>query len=378
MGSNNRISVYSNNFDRLWKAHSEEVLADVKIVGESGWYILGKEVESFESALAEYTNTAFTVGCANGMDAIEMSLRALGVKAGDKVITTPLSAFATALAIIRAGAEPVFVDVDEFGLICPKAVEAALSEFSNVSCIVPVHLYGHLADMRALSDIADKYGVVIVEDAAQGIGASRGGIRAGQLGATGCISFYPTKNLCALGDGGAIITDDKALADSLRTIRNYGQSEHYTHDVIGLNSRLDEVQAGILRRTMLKHLDIWIKRRREIAAKYLSEIKHSAVTTLGGPDPAGSVWHLFPVLIPAEKRLAFIDFLKKAGIQSGMHYPILIPDQKAIRNHMSPHIFDKLECAKVFSDCEVSLPINPFLSEGEVEYVIATINEWQG
>ena len=223
-----------------------------------------------------------------------------------------------------------------------------------------------------------RHDIVVVEDAAQAIGARRSNLNVGSAGRTTCFSFYPTKNLGTLGDGGAIITNDEELYSKLMILRNYGQQERYIHTQIGMNSRLDELHAAILRQAFLPRLPGWTKRRRDIAAIYCSGIRHHLVTAPRGPDLGGSVWHLFPVLVPANKRVSFLNWLKQADIDGDIHYPRLIPEQNALKSQSpAPPVFGSLTRAKNFADQEVSLPINAYLTDVEVEHVVSTINSWE-
>lgn len=374
------MRVLANDFTRLWDVCRDSALSAMDRVGGSGWYILGKEVEALEDALTQACGHGRVVGCANGMDAIEIALRGLGVRPGEKVLTTPLSAFATGLAIVRAEGEPIYCDVDEHGLIDPEAVQTCLEALPDIRFLIPVHLYGNMADMTALRGLADRHGVTIIEDAAQAIGASRDGIAVGRLGRAAAYSFYPTKNLGVIGDGGALATDDEALAPMARALRNYGQgSRRYVHEEIGLNSRLDELHAAVLRDAFLPHLEAWTARRRAVAQRYLDKIVHQAITLMPGPDKEGGVRHLFPVLAPVGRTEAFIAHLADSGVQAGRHYPSLIPDQPAMRNRSHPpSVFGDLTRAAAIAAREVSLPINPFLTDDEVSYVIDTVNAWPG
>lgn len=367
-----------NDFPRLWAECREASLAAIDSVGESGWYVLGEEVSAFEAALAKYCGAGYAVGCGNGMDAIEIALRIAGVGPGDKVLTTPLSAFATGLAILRAGAEPVFCDVDQHGLIDPEMAEHAYSIYPDIRAIIPVHLYGHLADMRGLEAVAGRHNAILIEDAAQAIGARRSGEAVGTRGDMVCFSFYPTKNLGAIGDGGALVLSENSDAETARSLRNYGQTDRYIHEAIGLNSRLDEVHAAILHRVFLARLDGWLDRRRAIAMRYLSEIREDSLTLMPGPDPRGSGWHLFPVLVDPARRRALVEHLRASGVGSGMHYPVLIPDQGAMTGRGASLASDPLSTARKFSEGEVSLPIHPYLTDSEVSHVISTVNSWGG
>jgi dTDP-3-amino-3,4,6-trideoxy-alpha-D-glucose transaminase len=374
-----QMRVRANRFDRLWDACRAEVLEAVDAVGTSGWYILGQEVKSFEKELADYCGTKYAVGCGNGMDALEISLRALGLRPGDRVITTPLSAFATTLAIIRVGGVPVFCDVDEHGLLDLALVENYLREAPGARFLMPVHLYGHVMDQQRLAHLGRRYDLIVIEDAAQAIGGSRNGQAVGAAGRTTCFSFYPTKNLGALGDGGAIVTNDDAIFGELTTLRNYGQEQRYIHTRMGLNSRLDELHAAMLRRAFMPRLPEWTKRRREIAEAYRSSISHNLMTVRSGPDVRGSVWHLFPVMVPAERRESLQSWLRQAGVDADIHYPCLIPHQPAFKSWLSPpQIFGSLTRAEQFASQEVSLPINAYLTEGEVAHVVETIGRWAG
>lgn len=370
------LRVAANSFDRMWAECEEEYLAAVRRVGRSGWYVLGREVAAFETAFAAYCGSPAAVGCASGLDAIEIALRAVGIGPGDKVLTSPLSAFASALAIIRAGGRPVFCDVDDHGLMDPEAARAAFARHPDIRAILPVHLYGHLADMDALAAVAADHGAAVIEDAAQAIGARRHGRRAGALSDAACFSLYPTKNLGVLGDGGALLFPDAARAGAARVLLNYGQSARYVHDVVGLNSRLDELHAATLVSAFLPRLDDWISRRRTTAARYLDALDNPRVTLLPGPDPDGAGWHLFPVLVPAERREAFLAHLDRSGVQAGLHYPVLICDQKAFVDRFGPEQPDPLRRARRLAAGEVSLPIHPYLTEAEVAQVIATVNAW--
>lgn len=347
-------------------------------VGLSGCYILGPEVQKFESSLREFCHSEYVVGCGNGMDAIEIALRALGIKAGDHVLTSPLSAFATALAVIRAGGEPVYCDVDKHGLINPDLVQACLEKNPKIRFVLPVHLYGNMADMHSLRKITEGFGTILIEDAAQAIGASRAGTKVGALSRIACYSFYPTKNLGAIGDSGAITTAEAELDQSARAIRDYGQTEKYVHSVLGLNSRLDEMHAAILHDAFLPRLKDWTARRRAIAGRFLREIRNPDVTLMPGPDVEGGVWHLFPVLVAAEQRIAFMDHLKSYSVQAGQHYPTLIPDQAAMLSRVqTPMIFGELAVARELVRREVSLPIHPFMTAAEVDRVIAAVEDWK-
>jgi dTDP-4-amino-4,6-dideoxygalactose transaminase len=266
--------IVQNDFARQWETVEKQVLGAVRRVGSSGWYILGKEVEQFEQALAAYWGVSHAVGVANGMDALEIGLRCLNLRPGEKVLTTPLSAFATTLAILRAGGLPVFVDVDDNGNIDLDQCMEVLRHDRAIRFLLPVHLYGNPLDLSKLERLKKDFDLKVVEDCAQAIGASHEGRGVGTVGQIAATSFYPTKNLGALGDGGAILTDDPATAKRARSLRNYGQRAPYLHSELGLNSRLDELHAAILHDAFLPRLEDWTMRRKAIARTYQAGIRH--------------------------------------------------------------------------------------------------------
>jgi dTDP-4-amino-4,6-dideoxygalactose transaminase len=365
-----------NDFKRQWEETSEAAISAFAEIGASGWYVLGREVERFEQALASYWGLPHAVGVASGLDAIEISLRALGCKAGDRVLTTPLSAFATTLAILKLGAIPVFVDTDRFGLIDLEICRQVLSTRPEIRFFIPVHLYGHALDAAALRALRNEFDCAIVEDCAQSIGASHHGIASGTSGQMAATSFYPTKNLGALGDGGAILSGDEILAGRARTLRDYGQSSKYRHEVVGYNSRLDELHAGLLRRVYLERLAGWTARRRQIAESYIAGIRHPAIRVMGAPAGSASCWHLFPVLIDVDRKEDFRSWLKLQGVSCAEHYPIAVIDQPAIAGTRS-EVAGEILIARKICQCEVSLPIHPYLTAGEVGAVIEACNRWE-
>jgi dTDP-4-amino-4,6-dideoxygalactose transaminase len=365
-----------NDFLSQWDEIRDAALAAFDRVGKSGRLILGSEVASFEQQLASVWGLPFCVGCACGLDAIEISLRCLGAKPGDRVLTTPLSAFATTLAILRTGCLPLFVDVDESGLVDLDQCVDVLREERGIRFLVPVHLFGHSLDLKRLSKIRDQFDIAIVEDCAQAVGARSNGLVVGSVSGAAATSFYPTKNLGAMGDGGAILTKDPDVASLARCLRDYGQSEKYSHSFMGLNSRLDELQAAILKDALLPLLAPFTQRRRNIAESYLTGIRNPDIVIPRVPEGSESVWHLFPVLV-GSNRAAFQMHLSKAGVTSGIHYPILIPDQHAMRSFDRSLVRRELRNAKRFAEQEVSLPIHPYLSDKDVERVIAACNSWR-
>jgi dTDP-4-amino-4,6-dideoxygalactose transaminase len=368
--------ILQNDFKRQWEFVEKPVLEAVRRVGVGGWYILGREVEAFEEALAEFWGVSHAIGTGNGLDALEIGLRCLNLQPGQKVLTTPLSAFATTLAIIRAGGVPVFVDVDDAGCIDLGQCREVLAKDDSIHFFVPVHLYGLALSMPELARLKADFGLQLVEDCAQSIGAAFAGTRTGLAGQMAATSFYPTKNLGALGDAGALLTNDPALAERAKSLRNYGQSAHYVHSELGLNSRLDELHAAVLREAFLPNLARWTKARQRTAGKYLAKIRNPSIQ-LPSPDPAMTpVWHLFPILVPEESRDQLRRYLESCGIVSGIHYPRIISEQTALENGSWQNAVEPVN-ARRFVQRELSLPIHPFLTEPEVDAVIAACNEWK-
>ncbi len=369
-------TVLSNDFRRQWAETRAEMLDAFEAVGSSGWYILGSETEQFEQALARYWGLPYAVGVASGLDALEISLRILGCRAGDRVLTTPVSAFATTLAIVKAGAVPVFAPVDNYGLNCLDACEQLLARRPEIRFFVPVHLYGHSLNMGRLRELRERFALNVIEDCAQSIGAYWRGTPTGTAGQIAATSFYPTKNLGALGDGGAILTGDAAIAGLAAEYRNYGESGKYCHKLIGYNSRLDELQAALLRRVSLGKLAAWISRRREIARYYIDHISNPHIQVPGSPDGSDSTWHLFPVLVEAERKREFMAYMSAQSIAVAEHYPSALFDQPAMST-VSYELADGAREARAFCAREVSLPVHPYLTEDEIAYVAEACNSWR-
>lgn len=341
--------------------------AAIRRVVDSGWFILGPEVEGFEAAFAAACGSAHAVGVGTGTDAITLILRGLDIGPGDEVITPPLSAAYSALAVMMAGARPVFADIDPLRLtLDPNAAEAAITP--RTKALLPVHLYGQPADMTPLLALAERHRLALVEDCAQAHLATSDGRPVGTIGVAGAFSFYPTKNLGALGDGGAVVTGDAALAARLKRLRNGGQTTRYHHLEPGANSRLDEMQAAILH-ARLAHLPGWTARRREIAAAYRTGLAADGISVPPEFD-AGHVYHLFPVLTP--HREAVQAHLAAEGIETFIHYPVPITRQPALAsaNPAECPITDRI-CTEV-----LSLPMYPGLSDGDVAAVIAAVNRF--
>ena len=362
-------TVRLNDFERLWNEAGAQAERAFTQVGARGWYVLGQEVADFEQELASFSHLSHAVGCASGLDAIELGLRALDLRPGQRVLTTPLSAFATTLAILRAGGVPAYVDVDENGLLDLDQARQALEKDPDLRAMVPVHLYGRCLDLDRLAQLKQEFGLALVEDMAQAVGASWNGQPVGSVGQVSALSFYPTKNLGCLGDGGAVLTTDLKLAERCRSLRDYGQTSKYVHAELGLNSRLDEVQAAIMRQAFLPRLADWTARRRAIAREYGTRISHGQISLPSACD--GSVWHLYPVR--TEARDSLMEHLAKQGVQSGIHYPVLITDQDAMR---AGGPYAETPKAREWARTELSLPIHPYLSEEEVGRVVDAVNAW--
>jgi dTDP-4-amino-4,6-dideoxygalactose transaminase len=350
----------------------EELLAAVTRVMDSQRFVLGDEGRALEAEIAEYCTTRFAVGCASGSDALLLALMALDVTNGDEVITTPFSFFATASAITRLGARPVFVDIDPLTYnLDPDAVTDAITPHTKV--IMPVHLYGQCADMEALIEIGERHRIPIVEDAAQAIGAEDAGRRAGSFGAIGCFSFYPTKNLGGAGDGGILTTNDPNLAARLRTLRVHGGAVEYRHEEVGINSRLDEIQAAVLR-VKLSHLDGWSKQRRENARRYdelfSKRQPNFEVVTPYVREEARHIFHQYVLRVP-EHRDDLVKHLGENGVGTGIYYPIPLHLQECFAFLG----YRKGACAEAErAACEtLALPVYPELTESQQRYVVACV-----
>lgn len=346
-----------------------ELDAAYKKVMDSGWYILGVEVAAFEREFAEYCGVRHCIGVGNGLDALHLILRAYGIGRNDEVIVPANTYIATWLAVTYAGATPVPVEPDERTYnLDPSRIEAAITK--QTKAIMPVHLYGQAADMDPILDISRQFGLKVIEDAAQAHGALYKGKRAGNLGDAAGFSFYPGKNLGALGDGGAITTNDNSLADTVRSLRNYGSEKKYVNDSLGFNSRLDELQAALLR-VKLTHLDAWNERRCRTALKYSDLLLRSNIVLPYVPECAKPVWHLY--VISVEERNRFQNYLAERGIGTLIHYPIPPHLQKAYGN--LGYSAGDFPITEKMAAHVISLPMGPHMSEVEVKYVVNVIRE---
>jgi dTDP-4-amino-4,6-dideoxygalactose transaminase len=360
------------DFQAHVSAHRRELDAAVARVLDSGWFILGPEGEAFERELAGALGARDAVAVANGTDALHLALRALGVGAGDEVVTTSISAAFTGLAVMQAGARPVFVDVDPRTLnLDPEAARRAVTP--RTKALLPVHLYGHPADMTPLLALARERGLAVLEDSCQAHGALHEGRPVGTLAGDqgiGALSFYPTKNLGGLGDGGAILVNDPSLAARLRQLRNGGQSDRYRHEVAGVNSRLDELQAALLR-VGLTHLRAFTERRRSLAAFYTRELEGCGVELPREQPYARAVFHLFVVRHP--RRDALMAALRERGVGTLIHYPIplhLQPAFASLGGKPGDHPVAEKASAEI-----LSLPLYPELTDEQARTVVEAVRD---
>lgn len=349
-------------------AHSIDYHTAFERVLASGWYILGKEVENFELEFAQYLGVKHAVGVGNGLDALRIALMALGIGAGDEVITTPLSAVATTLAILGVGAKPVFVDIGLDGQIDASQIENQIT--ASTKAIIPVHLYGNACDIESIVQIAQKHQIHVIEDAAQAQGSSFGGKKLGTFGIIGCFSFYPTKNLGAIGgDAGAIVTNDDHLAKVMRQIRNYGEESKYKHVRYGLNSRLDELHAAFLRHK-LTWLDQSNQKKNMIARKYnqgLSPIRDIQLIT----PRSGSIPNTHQYVLTTSRRDELQKYLSSFGVPTLIHFPTPIHRQPFL---VSQYADISLPVAEQFCQNTLSLPSHEFLTSAEIDLVISSIS----
>ena len=354
-----------------YKQIEQEVLPMMSEAMANGAFVGGPQVSDFEAEFAEFCEGKYCAGLASGTDALRFALMAVGVGQGDEVITVPHTFIATTEAVSQVGAKPVFVDIypDTYNIDVSQ-IQGKINE--KTKAIIPVHLYGQPADIDPILEIGQKYGISVIEDACQAHGAIYKGRKAGSLGAVGCFSFYPGKNLGAFGEGGAIVTQNEEIANKIRMIRDHGQEKKYFHQMEGYNGRLDAIQAGVLR-IKLKRLDSWNRSRREHSALYseiFSEIH--GITIPVEADFARSVYHLYVILVDKRERLQ--EFLNSKGIATGLHYPLPLHLQQAYA-HLGYKEGDFPVTEKVASRL-LSLPMFPELTREQIDYVTSTIREY--
>ncbi len=359
-------------------AHKPAIDAALHRALDSGWYILGEEVRRFETAFANWLGAAHAIGVASGTDAIELALRACGIAPGDGVFTVTHTAVATVVGIERAGAIPIAVDIDPLTYtMSPQSLEQALQAVSGEAAglrpraVVVVHLYGHPADMAEISRLASRHGLAVIEDCAQSHGAAVDGRKTGTLGQAAAFSFYPTKNLGAIGDGGAVVTNDATVAERCRTLREYGWRQRYVSDEPGLNSRLDELQAALLG-AKLPSLDRENARRRQIAARYQAALNEAG---LGLPTVAARCTHVYhQYVVRSSRRDDLRQFLKEQGVGTLIHYPMPVHQQPAYRARMPVPV--SMSHTEQAAREVLSLPMFPELTEQQVDTVIAAAKAW--
>lgn len=363
---------------RQYKKIKGEILSATQRVYEKGRFILGEEVSAFEKEFSHYCGVRYGVGVGSGTDALYLALKATGIVEGDEVVTVANSFVATALAISFTGAKPLFVDIDpKTYTMDPNHLELLLKHQKakgsgrKIKAILPVHLYGHPAEMDSIMEIANRYELIVIEDACQAHGAKYGKKKVGSFGAMGCFSFYPTKNLGGYGDGGMVVTNHKRYDQNLRLLRCYGERKKYEHILKGHNSRLDEIQAAILR-VKLKYLDQWNGERRRKAKIYTQMLSPLGVVCPSEKKGVRHVYHLYT--IKTKKRDSLQTFLKKRGIETLIHYPIPIPLQKAYRE-LEYHKRD-LPLTNQWSRKILSLPFFPEMKESEMEEVAEGIRSF--
>jgi dTDP-4-amino-4,6-dideoxygalactose transaminase len=371
--SNEPLSVPALDLKAQYRTIRDEIEPVVREVLESQYFILGPEVAKFEAEAGAYCQAAHAIGCSSGSDALLLPLLALGLKPGDEVVTTPYSFFATAGAIWRTGAKPVFVDIEaDTYNIDPALIEAAITP--RTRAIIPVHLYGHAADMTPINQIARQHKLFVLEDAAQAIGAAYQGKRAGTLGDAAAFSFYPSKNLGGFGDAGMVTTDDPTLAKQLARLRVHGMEPKYHHHEVGYNARIDALQAAILR-VKLRHLDDWTHARREVAASYARLFEKDGLTdvvTLPVEKPEHfHVYNQFVIRVPAEARDPLRNHLASHRIGSEIYYPIPLHRQVCFASlGHKPGDFPISEAAATET---IALPIYPELAEESLRHVVESI-----
>lgn len=365
--------ILMNDFKAENVAIREAEINAVRTVLDSGYFILGPHVESFEKNWSSICGVDFGIGVANGMDAIEIILRSVNIGPGDEVITTPMTAFATVLAILRAGATPVLADINQgSGLMDIESVRRCIGK--KTKAILLVHLYGQIKEMDEWLVLAKTHDLILVEDCAQSHLALYKGRPAGSFGVAGAYSFYPTKNLGCIGDGGMIVTNSHAIAKSAKMLRNYGQSVRYEHPAIGLNSRLDEIQAAILN-VRLTILEKYTYQRKAIAKVYIDNISNEFIELLDPPENIDShVYHLF--VIKAKDRDSLQSHLLARGVQSLIHYPIPIHRQDAVPSIKCDDM--GLIKSEEFAKSCISLPCHPHMLKSDIEDVINVVNDFKG
>lgn len=363
------MKINPNQLDRGYLKYKEEYDRAVIKTLESGWYILGNEVEKFENKFKDFVSSKYCVGLNSGLDALILAFRALSIGTGDEVIVPANTYIASVLGVTENGATPIFVEPDEYYNIDADKIEAAITK--KTKAILVVHLYGQTANMQIIKDIAIKHNLFLVEDCAQSHGAKFDDKSTGTWGDIGCFSFYPTKNLGAFGDAGCIVTDNFDVYDKVHMLRNYGSKVKYQNDILGVNSRLDEIQAAVLS-VKLEHYDDLKKERISLAKKYLNEIDNPKIMLPKIRDKSDAIWHLFVVKV--ENRDEFQEYLKLHGIGTQIHYPI--PPHLSKAYEYLGYKEGDFPITENYADTLISLPLYDGMTEEEIMYVINFINRY--
>ena len=361
--------IVTNRLDRSFFLYQKEFEDKALEVLRSGWYILGKEVTSFEEEFASYIGSKYAVGVGNGLDALYLAFRALGIGPGDEVLVQGNTYIASVMGITMNGATPVFIEPDEYFNIDASRLEEKITD--KTKAILVVHLYGQASNMKAVCSVCKKYNLRLVEDCAQSHGAKFEGQTTGTFGDIGCFSFYPSKNLGAFGDGGAVTTDSKEIADTIRMLRNYGSEKRYYNKVVGVNSRLDEMQAGLLR-VRLRHMQELEDEKRFLCERYLKEIKNKSIELPKIREGATHIWHQF--VIRCEKRDELAAYMDSKNVGTIIHYPI------------PPHLSEayaylgvkegSLPITEKYAKTVLSIPLYNGMTQEEQDYVIKIINSY--
>ncbi len=365
------MKIMSNRMDYGFLKYQQEFEDKALEVLRSGWYVLGKEVSTFEERFAAYTGAKYCAGVANGLEALQIAVHLLGIGAGDEVIVQGNTYIASVMGITMNGATPVFVEPDAYYQIDADKIEEKITE--RTKAVMVVHLYGHVADMDKIVEICKKHHLKLIEDCAQSHGATYKGKMTGTFGDAGCFSFYPSKNLGAFGDGGAVVTNDESLAKEVKIYRNYGSEKRYYNKVVGTNSRLDELQAGLLN-VRLSHMEEITKERQELAARYRENIKQELVALPMEREEAEAVWHQY--VIRCGRRQELIDNLSQKEIGTIIHYPI--PPHLSEAYAYLGHKKGDFPITESYADTVLSIPMYTGMTRQEQDYVIEAINGFSG
>ena len=364
-------NIMTNRLDRGFFKYQKEFEDKALEVLRGGWYILGKEVSAFEQEFADYIGAKYAVGLGNGLDALWIAFRVLGIGKGDEVIVQGNTYIASVMGITINGATPVFVEPDEYFNIDASKIEEKITD--KTKAILVVHLYGQASNMTPIVELCKKYNLRLVEDCAQSHGAKHNGQTTGTFGDIGCFSFYPSKNLGAFGDGGAIVTNDKKIADDVKVFRNYGSEKRYYNRVVGTNSRLDEIQAGLLR-VRLSHMQELEDEKRQICNRYLSELNNPLIELPKIREGSTHIWHQF--VIRCKTRDDLIEYLNKKNISTIIHYPIP-PHLSEAYKYLGLKEGD-LPITESYAKTVLSIPLFNGLTKEEQDYVIGALNEYKG